>query len=611
MPLPPKVSPPAGNARMSVLHDDLDLLDRLQKIQSHVESVWAENIQLPWCSFHNQTHNKAVEGMLYRLIPESNQSMLSKEEWFYLLAAAWLHDMGMIVTLFGHELAKDLPPEDTATIRDAHHEDSANYIKQNSKQLGLNTTEAPIIAEISRYHRKMLSIDSCPLQQGRVRTRLLAAYLRLADALHLDNYRAPQDHFGLLEALGMPWESRFQWLKSRWVLSIEPEPDKMEICASVYDTLSASPNKGYLPQLVEQEIREELDSVRDVLIRGQISFFLDVKLENLGQLNAADNVDLEMILGNIRLENLSSASEAADGVLGTVLQLAAAGGEEAFNLIQEYFVQVQTVIQHRPCHTLVRTVLNIIRKVAEDGNLTPEQKAQEIRRQLLKHQTDRKSARDKLAQNVRPFLLDCGNVLLYGYSTLVLDALRILPLDVKDRISIYIAEARGKTQYGHANEDRYCDGLKYAVKASEAGVKHVTIIPDIIAGNLMARGLINKVVFGANGIDINCGSFGHSAGHLAIADLAHLYSVPVYVVADTSKFGVFEWQKELERDVHWLTRDSRSLQLLDKHGIATSNPREDMVDPSRVTMLITEVGAFPPNQIPAYIRETRRGTGDC
>ena len=88
-----------------------------------------------------------VEEMLFSLIPTDRRNQLLEEEWFHLLASTWLHDIGMILDLFGRS-------EDFKKVRDTHHERSAEYIAQNRDTLGLTPHEAFIIAQICRYHRK-------------------------------------------------------------------------------------------------------------------------------------------------------------------------------------------------------------------------------------------------------------------------------------------------------------------------------------------------------------------------------------------------------------------------------------------------------------------------
>jgi translation initiation factor 2B subunit (eIF-2B alpha/beta/delta family) len=100
------------------------------------------------------------------------------------------------------------------------------------------------------------------------------------------------------------------------------------------------------------------------------------------------------------------------------------------------------------------------------------------------------------------------------------------------------------------------------------------------------------------------GSFGHTCGHLSIADLSKEYHVPVYVIADTDKFVQLKWEEDLNRDINWLTNDPKWLPAACE--MAKENPREDQVEPDKIHTLITEIGAFPPARIPDRIKEASK-----
>jgi translation initiation factor 2B subunit (eIF-2B alpha/beta/delta family) len=576
---------------------DSDLSQKLEGIQSHVIALWKYHEGPPWYPYHDESHNRIVEKMLHQLIPEDREDQLSSEEWFFLLASTWLHDVGMILDLFGRS-------EPFEEVRTTHHERSARYIGEEREELDLNIQEAFILEQICKYHRKRLDIGKCPERAGSIRVRMLAAYLRLADALHIDISRTDEARYKLLLAAGMPWQDRFHWLKSRWVHSAVPNPDNHSILVSVFDAPEGSLKRGLLPRLVENEIREELDSVRDVLIRGGVSFFLDIDMETIGSpTTPEERTELELVLSNIEIENLSSATDVENSIITTVIRLAEVS-PDPYIAIQDYRQQMSEVHRVRPSHALLGNVLERITRATLEEDLPADaQKArvEQIIAELRAYQESRSRSVSALAENARPFLSDGGGILLFGYSSLVLEALRRLPLDVKEVTPIFIAECRGKTRYSYRNEIVYSDALHYSIGLRDAGFKNVAIAPDISAANLMMRGLIDKVVLGANGIDAH-GRFGHTAGHLALADLARVYRVPVYVIADTAKFGQLEFNIDAERGIEWFTRDRRVLALIEQYDIATPNPREDIVEADRVDMLITEIGAFPPTKIPKAVR---------
>jgi hypothetical protein len=224
-----------------------------------------------------------------------------------------------------------------------------------------------------------------------------------------------------------------------------------------------------------------------------------------------------------------------------------------------------------------------------------------------------KEAREDRLKMLQTFtksiLADYGSILLFGYSTLVIKSLEavedgIVENGIKKKTTIYVCLGGNRSQYSGTNELTYCDGIEYASQIRRIGYDEVYVVPDILVGNLISRPLVSKVIFGANGVDVESGRFGHTAGHLTIADLAHLYRIPVYVIVDSYKFGVMDHKPELERDTPWITGDGKALSKLE--GVKRFNPREDTVDGDRLYALVTDHGIFPPNKIPDKIRRHAR-----
>jgi translation initiation factor 2B subunit (eIF-2B alpha/beta/delta family) len=240
--------------------------------------------------------------------------------------------------------------------------------------------------------------------------------------------------------------------------------------------------------------------------------------------------------------------------------------------------------------------------ILEKESTLPQQKISEIRNLIVTENEKRESILKNISVVSQSFLLDKKSILLYGFSTMVIAALEDIPDDVKKDTTVYIAECRGKTQFNSSNIMTHNDGVSYLKKVIEIGYKNIKFITDISVGNYMKRNKISKVLFGANGIDKNTGSFGHTCGHSTIADLASLYNVPVYVIADTGKLGDLKWQENLERKINWLPNNEEISWETDEFDeiivkIELGNPREDLVDPDKVYMIVTEKGIFPPSRI--------------
>jgi translation initiation factor 2B subunit (eIF-2B alpha/beta/delta family)/ribosomal protein L12E/L44/L45/RPP1/RPP2 len=596
---------------LRVIFSDQRYVNRLNKIRQQVRRLWEKHRGPDWDIFHNHTHNEKVETALCSIIrkegPSSGYVPLSELEWFRLLAAAWLHEIGMIVCLFAEEnkLIESKSERDLKQffneIRQTHHLRSVQYIEENYESFGIDKSELADILSICRWHRINAKLPGCDTSDSKIRIKLLSAFLKLALIIHLDERALSSDQYqNLLQASGIDWESQFHWFKSSWIEKIKADPDNLKIIFYYYEAPEGHPLRGFLYKRIKNEIEEIIQSVLETLIRGRNSCFLDVVGIEWDELPEEKLYELELIKSNARLEELSSASEAYETVLNTIMRFA--NYTEPFKIIASYIEVIQQLLEIRPCHNLIR---NLVDKIIPTINLKEDEstKVKEIRYMVGEISRRRKEIKTKLSENARVFLMDLGNILVFGYSVSVLDALEFLPDNVKQNTQVFIGECRGKSQFDTSNRILYNDGLLFAKKVMVLGFRHVQIIPDIVIGNLMKRKLIHKVLFGANGIDIDTGSFGHTCGHLSIADLAMEYSIPVYVIADTAKFGKLHWDEALNRDIRWLTNDPKWFNMASE--FATLNPREDQVEPDKITTLITEIGAFPPHQIPKSIREKR------
>ncbi len=91
----------------------------LDVIESHVKNVWKGEPGIMWYTPHDASHAQHVAEAVQMLIPSDAE--LSDPERFSILAAAWLHDIGMIP-------AEDENPDH---VRRDHHERSRDYIQKN------------------------------------------------------------------------------------------------------------------------------------------------------------------------------------------------------------------------------------------------------------------------------------------------------------------------------------------------------------------------------------------------------------------------------------------------------------------------------------------------
>ncbi|MEM3660968.1 MAG: S-methyl-5-thioribose-1-phosphate isomerase [Thermoproteota archaeon] len=135
------------------------------------------------------------------------------------------------------------------------------------------------------------------------------------------------------------------------------------------------------------------------------------------------------------------------------------------------------------------------------------------------------------------------------------------------------------------------------------------LICDSMAGYVMARGMVDKVLVGADRI-LATGHVANKIGTLTLAVLAKHYGVPFYVAAPLSTFDLSTKPSDIpieERDpsevTHFLGR------LVTVEGVEVVNPAFDVTPPELVSGIVTEKGILQPpyeNSIPKAFSEKDR-----
>ncbi|MBO3798801.1 MAG: S-methyl-5-thioribose-1-phosphate isomerase [Thermoproteota archaeon] len=120
------------------------------------------------------------------------------------------------------------------------------------------------------------------------------------------------------------------------------------------------------------------------------------------------------------------------------------------------------------------------------------------------------------------------------------------------------------------------------------------LICDSMAGYVMARGMVDKVLVGADRI-LATGHVANKIGTLTLAVLAKHYGVPFYVAAPSSTFDLSTKPSDIpieERDpsevTHFLGR------LITVEGVEVINPAFDVTPPELISGIITEKGIIQP-----------------
>jgi len=122
----------------------------------------------------------------------------------------------------------------------------------------------------------------------------------------------------------------------------------------------------------------------------------------------------------------------------------------------------------------------------------------------------------------------------------------------------------------------------------------VSLIPDTAVGYSMAKGLVNKVIVGADRI-LRTGHVFNKIGTYQIATMAKQHNIPFYVAAPLSTFDL---QSNPEDVIIEQRKASEVTGIGDKKtapdDITVINPAFDMTPPELISGIITEKGVAKP-----------------
>ena len=159
---------------------------------------------------------------------------------------------------------------------------------------------------------------------------------------------------------------------------------------------------------------------------------------------------------------------------------------------------------------------------------------------------------------------------------------------------VYAAADQGKLARVYADETRPVgQGARLtAWELAQAGVP-VTLICDNMAASLMADGLVDAVVVGADRIAAN-GDAANKIGTYGVAVLAKHHGIPFYVVAPTSTFDV---GCASGSDIPIEQRAAAEVLSQPIEGVEVWNPAFDVTPAHLITAIVTERGVFLPSQV--------------
>lgn len=561
----------------------------LVTIRNAVEKKYsnANDIALPFYTPHGKEHSEEVENLIHRLIPKEKFLKLKEMERFYLLASAWLHDVGMLRSISKEVWGKELDPSE---IRKRHHITAQQFIINKYNEFGIEEKDKYFLAKLCRFHRKQVDINECDEEllvgNEKYKLRLLAAYLRLADALQIDSSRTPASAYAICLAYDIPSESKLHWIKSKLVagVNINAEnnlitvqfqiPNNDQLRDNNVDPIWVRQKIDSIIKHVMDDLRDELSSVMYILTRSGVSYYLDIeKVETLNYIDKQTLNDLLGLVMNYDILVAPSASKLLEMILVTIANISGyhvkkdetprkfnndINNNKITDDINQFLVKIEkNILAKRSCHLGLRNLIIKLNEATKD--CLPEnfecfierinylfQEHHAYRRKIKKYATSFfKDFIDDYNSFYKPSFIKEGaiiNILLFGYSELVIKSicgfrdhllreLNVEPITVRDsklekdiskRFRIFICEGQSKTHTAPRDRLLYHDGYSYAFALIKRNFTNLIVIPDIVVGNIIENNNINLVLVGANGFTNDV--FKHSAGHGTVIKLIKEYN---------------------------------------------------------------------------------------
>lgn len=252
---------------------DKDLYGRLAQIEKMAKPLLSYTQgNFPYYTPHDFHHSLTVEENLNWLILDKVKEQLNKYEIFFLICAAWLHDWGMVGT------EDEIPDK----IRKDHHIRTETYFETHYSKLGFTFHEGRIIGRICKGHRKVdlhsEEYEDMTFEQGiRIRTRFLAALLRIADEADITHSRTPEVIYYSINPSAKSKEEFEKHLNITGIGQLD-EPHKIYITAIARDPKGAKALRE-----LTYKIQQELNTVKNILSQNGLNLdVVELKLETRG-----------------------------------------------------------------------------------------------------------------------------------------------------------------------------------------------------------------------------------------------------------------------------------------------------------------------------------------
>jgi len=197
----------------------------------------------------------------------------------------------------------------------------------------------------------------------------------------------------------------------------------------------------------------------------------------------------------------------------------------------------------------------------------------------------RKSNAELLSKKHRTIVKNNTNILVYSQSIRVMDLLKAVSKRIQQTCTIYICECRPKSANAFQDAIDICEYLKDTLYTK-------VIIPDATVGNVLSRKKVDMVLLGAHAVYYSNNewvSFVNTCGTNMILGMAKLYSVQVYIIAESSKINMIDNNQieDIIYDEEENTFNNFIPEYREENSLSILNTRYDLCEANSDIVLLT------------------------
>lgn len=282
-----------------------------------------------------------------------------------------------------------------------------------------------------------------------------------------------------------------------------------------------------------------------------------------------------------------SETQAIDAFLNHLLQEIQSPAVSCKDIYIRATNAVDTILKSKPNFQALKKMWQIMSGKLQ--GLSEEQ--QDIAEEIISDQIDDRLKNLKMLSRKGKDLIEKGSsILVYSQSIQMLEMLKAVSKNIQDSCKLFVCECRPKSPSPFQDGMAICEYLK------DTGYD-ILLIPDVSIGNLLSRNQIDLILMGAHSIYYRGDkfiSYVNTCGTSMISIVAEYYSVPLYIVAESSKIVRLsnnEEEKvsyEEEENIFGAADIINSLHLEGISNVTELNIGYDLCKVNRNTTLITD-----------------------